>query len=111
VIDLRLKENKDGSLNFTKNITKNNTQKTINLLMYYLLQPIGTDPLYPSLGIDYTLLQSNSSLINIHIQQFLDLFNSTFGTNVKLVSVDTKEGKIIIKLKIDTQLLTVGVRI
>lgn len=87
-MDIKIFINEDGTMNITDFLTVDSNEKILNNLIYYLSIGIGEDPLNPDLGLPYNLLFNDPSKATIAIQQFAELFNKKFNTNVQLSSIN-----------------------
>jgi hypothetical protein len=86
MFDILVFQNEDGSLNLTNNLTSDNNKKILSILLYFLSINLGEDKIYPDLGIPYNQLFANPSITNIILNNFIEIFNKKFGTNISFIS-------------------------
>jgi hypothetical protein len=86
MFDILVSQNEDGSLNLTNNLTSDNNKKILSVLLYFLSINLGEDKIYPDLGIPYNQLFANPSITNIILNNFIEIFNKKFGTNISFIS-------------------------
>ena len=92
-------------INFNKMLS-DDYRKTVQVLLYYLLVQKGSDPLYPELGIDFSVFNKDKIVIRNEFEILAYNLNS-YGYNVRFVDAVVENGTVKAIWEINGELATI----